>query len=165
MRTETENTAIAALEAVFVQASTADQTATFTAQTDKAGQHALACTNIVVCGNKDNVLDNAIIRFDGGATLGKFQLDANSTKVYFSQEGKDYAIVDADGANEIPLSFKAEKNGNYTLSFTHENVSLSYLHLIDNLTGADVDLLQSTSYSFNAKTTDFANRFKLVFTK
>jgi hypothetical protein len=165
LRTETENTAIAALEAVFVQASTADQTATFTAQTDKAGQHALACTNIVVCGNKDNVLDNAIIRFDGGATLGKFQLDANSTKVYFSQESKDYAIVDADGANEIPLSFKAEKNGNYTLSFTHENVSLSYLHLIDNLTGADVDLLQSTSYSFNAKTTDYANRFKLVFTK
>jgi hypothetical protein len=165
LRTETENTAIAALEAVFVQASTADQTATFTAQTDKAGQHALACTNIVVCGNKDNVLDNAIIRFDGGATLGKFQLDANSTKVYFSQEGKDYAIVDADGANEIPLSLKAEKNSNYTLSFTHENVSLSYLHLIDNLTGADVDLLQSTSYSFNAKTTDYANRFKLVFTK
>ena len=163
LRTETENTAITAMEGVFVQATAANQTATFMAQTSKAGQQALAYTNIVVCSNKGNVLDNAIIRFDGGATLGKLQLNANSTKVYFSQEGEDYAIVDADEAGVIPISFKAEKNGNYTLSFTHEEVSLSYLHLIDNLTGADIDLLQNPSYSFNAKTTDYAHRFKLVY--
>ena len=83
--------------------------------------------------------------------------------MYFAQEGKNYAIIDADTADEIPVSFKAEKNGSYTLSFTHEKVSLNYLHLIDNLTGADIDLLQNPSYSFNAKTTDHANRFKLVF--
>ena len=163
LRTETENTAIAAMEGVFVQTSAADQTAIFTAQASKSDQQVLAYTNIVVCSNKGNVLDNAIIRFDGGATLGKFQLNANSTQVYFTQEGKNYAIIDADDAGEIPVSFKAEENGNYTLNFSHEAVSLSYLHLIDNLTGADVDLLQSPSYHFNAKTTDYAHRFKLVF--
>jgi hypothetical protein len=163
LKTEIENTAVNVMEGVFVQASAANQTATFTAQTRNSGQQALAFTNIVVCNNKGNVLDNAIIRFDGGATLGKFQLDANSTKLYFSQEGKDYAIVDADNTGEIPVSFKAEKNGSYTLSFTHKEVTLNYLHLIDNLTGADIDLLQSQSYSFNAKTTDYVNRFKLVF--
>ena len=163
LRTETENTAVAAMEGVFVQATGADQIATFTAQTSKAGQSALASANIVVCDNKGNALDNAIIRFDGGATLGKLQLDPHSTKVYFSQEGKDYAIVDADETGVVPFSFKAEKNGSYTLGFSHKEVSLGYLHLIDNLTGADVDLLQTPSYSFDAKTTDYAHRFKLVF--
>ena len=31
------------------------------------------------------------------------------------------------------------------------------------MTGADVDLLQTPSYSFEAKTTDYESRFKLVF--
>ena len=35
--------------------------------------------------------------------------------------------------------------------------------MIDHLTGANIDLLESPSYSFEAKTTDYANRFKLVF--
>ena len=44
-----------------------------------------------------------------------------------------------------------------------ENAEVTYLHLIDNKTGADVDLLTKPSYSFEAKTTDYASRFKLVF--
>jgi hypothetical protein len=40
---------------------------------------------------------------------------------------------------------------------------MSYLHLIDNLTNVDINLLETPSYSFEAKTTDYANRFKLVF--
>ena len=38
-----------------------------------------------------------------------------------------------------------------------------YLHLIDNMTGADVDLLTSPEYTFNAKVTDYESRFRLVF--
>jgi hypothetical protein len=54
---------------------------------------------------------------------------------------------------------------------------MDYLHLIDNMTGADIDLLAlrhpstgsgseaqgPASYTFNAKTTDYASRFRLVF--
>ena len=40
---------------------------------------------------------------------------------------------------------------------------MGYLHLIDNMTGADVDLLANPSYSFTAKVTDYESRFKLVF--
>ena len=40
---------------------------------------------------------------------------------------------------------------------------MAYLHLIDNMTGANIDMLQSSSYSFEAKTTDYDSRFKLVF--
>ena len=40
---------------------------------------------------------------------------------------------------------------------------MSYLHLIDNMTGTDVDLLSNPSYTFNAQTGDNATRFRLVF--
>jgi hypothetical protein len=89
---------------------------------------------------------------------------ANSSKVYMPVEGKDYAITSVEGqVGEVPVNFVPEKNGNYSLSFTSEEVSFSYLHLIDNMTGEDVDLLQTPSYTFEGKTDDYASRFKLVF--
>ena len=108
-------------------------------------------------------IDRAIVRFDGGHLLPKFQLNKHHTKVYIPQEDKDYAIVNATEMGEMPVNFKAEKNGNYTLSFAAQEVSFDYLHLIDNLTGNDVDLLANPSYSFEAKSTDYENRFKLLF--
>ena len=104
------------------------------------------------------------MRFDSNSTLPKFQLNPNHTKVYIPVESKDYAVVSAESdMGELPVSFKAEKNGNYTFSVNAEDVTFSYLHLIDNLTGADVDLLQQPEYTFNAKVSDYASRFKVVF--
>ena len=154
---------VAAMEGVFVQATATGQKATFTVQTRGAEPAALAYTNIVVSSDNGKVLDNAIIRFDDGETLGKFQLRENSTKVYISVEGKDYAIANADSQSEMPLNFKAEKNGNYTLSLSNENIEFGYMHLIDNLTGADIDLIATPSYTFEAKGDDYESRFKLVF--
>ena len=114
---------------------------------------------------KDNKqLDNAILVFGGEQQLGKFSFRESSSKIYMPVEGKDLAITSVEGqVGEQPISFKAEHNGNYTLNFTSQEVSFSYLHLIDNLTGNDVDLLETPSYSFDAQTTDYASRFRLVF--
>ena len=112
----------------------------------------------------DNTLvDRARVRFGEGSMLGKFTLNENSSKLYISQSGKDYAVVRSDGQGEMPVNFKASKNGNYTISVNAENTEMNYMHLIDNLTGADIDLLATPSYSFEAKTTDYASRFRLVF--
>lgn len=46
--------------------------------------------------------------------------------------------------------------------FNHEGATAT-LTLIDNLTGAHVDLLSTSAYTFEAKTTDYASRFRLVF--
>ena len=130
------------------------------------------CLNLVlsqVAARRDGVstgsttLDNAIVRFDEGNTLEKLSFREGSSKIYMPVEGKDYAVVNAGQMGELPVSFKAESNGSYTLSFTNEDVEFSYLHLIDNLTGNDVDLLANPSYSFDARTTDYASRFRLVF--
>ena len=64
---------------------------------------------------------------------------------------------------EIPVNFEAKENGTYTLSFANKEVSFAYLHLIDNMTGIETDLLVNPSYSFEARTTDYESRFKLVF--
>jgi hypothetical protein len=44
-----------------------------------------------------------------------------------------------------------------------QNLDLEYLHLLDKLTGAEIDLLASPSYTFEAKIGDDASRFLLMF--
>ena len=125
-------------------------------------------------------IDNAIVTFNEGDKLEKFYF-GNNAKIYIPQDGKDYAIASvSDGrdvaryvSTEIPVNFKATENGTYTISVNPEGVNLAYLHLIDNMTGADVDLLplckggrgdsNQPAYTFTAKTTDYESRFKLVF--
>jgi hypothetical protein len=109
-----------------------------------------------------NKVDQARVRFGEGHNL-KHMSFRNSSKLYMPVDGNDYAVVYAEAQGEMPVNFKAENNGTYTINFSTEEVSFSYLHLIDNLTGNDVDLLANPSYTFDANTSDYSSRFKLVF--
>lgn len=108
-------------------------------------------------------IDNAIVSFNKGNLLEKFVFNADLAKLYIPNKGKDFAIVTSEGIGEMPLNFSAIEDGTYTLTVNPEGVEMNYLHLIDNLTGNDVDLLASPDYSFEAKSTDYASRFRLVF--
>ena len=108
-------------------------------------------------------IDNAIVSFNEGDQLGKYVFKADNAKVYIPQNGKNYAIAVASRESEMPINFKAVQNGVYTLTITPKNTEISYLHLIDNLTGTDVDLIQNPSYTFNAQSIDYASRFRLLF--
>ena len=109
------------------------------------------------------VMDRAIVRFDDSQPMPKFQLKDNSTKVYIPMDGKDYAVVNAQEQGEMPVNFKAKENGTYTISINTKDVNFGYLHLIDNMTGDDIDLNVTPSYTFNAKADDYESRFKLVY--
>ena len=109
------------------------------------------------------VLDQVLLSFNEGDDLAKFSLFEDAPRVYFSNDNKDLGILSIDSVIMQPLKFKAEKNGNYTLHFEISNNDLDYLHLIDNMTGDNIDLLTTPNYSFSAKTTDYVSRFKLVF--
>ncbi len=201
LNTSTEDTEVAAMEGVFVKADEDGQTVTFTAQTRGGEQSAVAALNIFLSkvvepvetpvnrgdgpstGSGTSILDNAILRFDGGQTLEKFSFREGSTKIYIPQDGTDYAIACAESTGEMPLNFRAKENGEYTITVNPENVEMAYLHLVDNMTGTDIDLLspsltplnaehlraersnpdQPATYTFTAKTTDYESRFKLVF--
>ncbi len=125
------------------------------------GQGGLQLT-VAKAGTKA-VEDKAIVSFDKGEQLGKFIFNKDNAKLYFAQQGHDYAITYSDRQGEMPLNFKAATNGKYTITVSPENVELGYLHLIDNLTGTDVDLLQTPEYTFDARTSDYASRFRIVF--
>ena len=117
----------------------------------------------VLQGRSPSALDRAMVRFGSDGTLPKLMLNPSNTRVYIPQEGTDYAVVGNSGDNATPICFKASQDGSYTLSFDLVNLDLDYLHLIDNKTGEDVNLLQTPSYTFQALTTDYAERFKLVY--
>ena len=155
-----ETKSVEAMEGIFVVAANDGETMTFST-TSLGKSNSQMSINVV--RNRGNVIDRAIVRFDEESLLPKFQLNPNHTKVYIPQDGSDYAVVYADGAGTMPVNFKAEENGHYTLNFTTENVNFNYLHLIDNRNGNDVDLLQTPYYTFDAKSTDYASRFTLVF--
>jgi hypothetical protein len=151
---------IQAMEGCFVVATQEEETLTFSITAPTTGGGSKVVLNL---SQDHKVIDRAVVRFGQGRKLPKLQLNPSHTKVYMTVDGNDYAVVSAEEQGEMPVRFKAEKNGRYTLDLNSENVSFAYLHLIDNLTGADVDLLETPSYSFEAKTTDYSNRFKLVF--
>ncbi len=106
--------------------------------------------------------DNAIVSFNEGSVLPKFRF-GNNAEIYFPQGNEEYAIAFSDKRGEMPLNFQAKENGSYTLTVNSETAEMAYLHLIDNITSANVDLLQTPEYTFEAKTDDYASRFKLVF--
>ncbi len=79
-----------------------------------------------------------------GNAIDKFMLNPDATKLYIPQGGKDYAIASVGGdgvhtvSTEMPVNFKASENGTYTITVNTDHVEMSYLHLIDNMTGNDV---------------------------
>jgi len=169
-------------EGFFVKAEGEDASITFNSgRGEKAGPSSSIRVELAENGK---LIDRLIVKQEGGS-LKKLSLNEIRTKVYAMHDHQEVAIVPCVG-NEQPVSFKAAKNGQYTLTVNVNNMEFDYLHLIDNLTGADIDLLHpetviagedpqiedsttqsesisKPSYTFTAKTTDYASRFKLVF--
>jgi len=181
---------IAPMEGIIVQTEDDNNKVTFCTQAPGKGRDPKPEIEQVVLnlsrpstgsgtGSTSSVIDRAIVRIGDPSTgsgtsqtLPKFQINKNSTKIYLPQGGKDYAIACSNGQSEMSVNFRAKENGTYTITVNTDHVEMSYLHLIDNLTGADVDLLAPnggdarhcvSTYTFTAKTTDYESRFKLVF--
>lgn len=151
---------IAPMQGIFVIAESNGEIVTFTPGTGSSDGEKLV---INVVQNRNDVIDRAIVRFGQGGQLPKFMLNPDNTKIYIPQADNDYAVVRSDNEAELPVNFKAAENGTYTFKVDANTSEMDYLHLIDNKNGNDVDLLENPSYTFEANTTDFANRFKLVF--
>ena len=158
VQTETSSDPIPPCHGVIVQATSANDSVVFTRATQQSAVPSNSGLNIALTQANTRgastgsaaLLDNAIITFNEGSQLGKFYFGKQNANIYLPQGGEEYAIVSVgngrDAArnvstNEVPLNFKAKENGTYTLSVNPEGVEMGYLHLIDNMTGADVDLL------------------------
>ena len=167
---------IAPCTGVLVQATASNQTVTFTqtAPSESKGDLQMTVAQQVInrdgtstpstgSGTRSVPVDNAIVSFNKDNQLGKFHFGEKKANLYIPQDGKEYAVASNNGQAEMPLNFKAHESGTYTLNIEANDMDLEYLHLIDNLTGADVNLLETPSYTFEAKTNDYVSRFRLVF--
>ena len=152
-------TNVAAMQGIFVIAEENGEQIQFT----QSGSGTKNQIVLNVLQDRANTIDRAIVRFNESSTLPKFMLDDSNTKLYIPMDDDDYAVVNANGENAMPVNFKAKTNGTYTISVDINNIEMDYLHLIDHLTGADIDLLQQPSYQFAADKNDYEARFMLVF--
>ena len=158
-------TAIAPCTGMMVKAEGIGESVTFSKTAPETQGQNNGMLQIAVAENTrgNATQDKAIISFNQGDALEKFVFGNGNARIYIPQGGKDYAIACVENEKEMPLNFKAEKNGTYTISVNADGKEFNYLHLIDNFTGTDIDLLATPSYSFEARTTDYVSRFKLVF--
>ena len=150
-------------EGFFVQATATNQNLIFNHATRGEQMHSRPAYLCIEVG-KEGCYDRTYVQFGGGNTLSKMKLSDNTSSISVMHDGEDWAAVTLESATgELPVNFKASENGTYMISVRTKGLEVEYLHLIDNMTGADIDLLQTPNYSFEAKTTDYKSRFKLVF--
>ncbi len=152
---------VAAMEGIMVYAETDGEIVTFMKNT----RNTVADEQIVLNLSRyeGNVIDRVIVRFGEGSTLPKYSLDNNSAKVYVPLYDNDYSVVRTNGQDEIPVNFNTGDLGKYVLNVSVETANSSYLHLIDKITGNDVDLLKNPEYSFIGSPRDAEDRFIVRF--
>ena len=106
------------------------------------------------------VVDNAIVNFNGGSDMPKFKMLEGNANIFIPQNGEDYAIASSNHQGEMPLNFKANEVGTYTISFSGE---VKGAYLIDMIDKQEVNLSANPSYTFIGSPADRSERFKIVF--
>lgn len=107
--------------------------------------------------------DKAYVKLNEGISMPLMNLNGNHPSLYLLCDHKPYAMLVRNNAEALDLCFESKHNGTLTITVDANKLGLNYLHLIDKITGVDVDLLAMPSYTFETKTTDYASRFRLVF--
>ena len=159
------NEAIPACTGVVVHADSEEETATFVNTTQRFfGEGGLLMRLSMNTADGAKAQDRGYVSFREGLQLRKFIFNEEHAKLFMTRDNEDYAIAYSPKTGEIPLRFKAVYNGEYTLTVNPIFVEMENLHLVDNQTGAAIDLLSTPTYSFTANAGDDDSRFKLVFT-
>lgn len=98
--------------------------------------------------------------FDDG--YGLYKLEHQNTEApmaYITQNNKRYgSAMMSDDVRSFNLNFKAKTISQYTLSCKAFG-EFDYVHVIDRLTGEDIDMLLEGEYNFVAAPEDMENRF------
>lgn len=158
----TDNTtAIAPCQAVLVQAksSVTNENLVIT-KTTATGPTKSNDDNIMFVVSNSNYEDVAYALFKDGHGLNKIDhRNADIQKLYIQHNGEDFAIANiGEDVQAFNLNFHATTTGKYILKVIADG-NFSYLHLIDKLTGEDIDLLIDGEYSFIGASSDKDNRF------
>ena len=156
------STAIAPCQAILVQAKNSvvsGNNLTITKTTDTGTAKDSDDIIMFEVSNSD-YNDVAYAVFKEGHGLNKIDHRNEAIqKLFIENEGEDFAIADIDrNVRVFNLKFHAATLGKYNMKISVDG-TFSYLHLIDRLTGNDLDLLIENDYSFIGSPQDDDSRF------
>ncbi|MBO4575427.1 MAG: endonuclease [Bacteroidales bacterium] len=156
----TSTTRIAPMQAFLVQAKAENPTVTIknSATPSRVGKN--AGNNIMLAVSDGQHSDETYIYLKEGHGLNKVEhRNPEIPLLYVVKNGENFAIADMECNTKIVnLGFKAKTIGQYTLSLKTDG-DFSYLHLIDRMTGDDMDMLVENSYTFIGTPKDKSDRF------
>ena len=121
----------------------------------------------LICTDSEGKREVSVIEMNrpsmAGAIKTKDILNSNAY-MYIHWGNEDFSSMFIDHTPDyLPIWFRSVKEGVFTLTWSTANHDFGNLHLIDNLTGANIDLLATDSYTFQSKPTDSKARFRLAF--
>lgn len=160
---ETDNsTAIAPCQAILVQAKssvTAGDELTITNTTETGAKRDFE-DNIMFAVSNSNYEDVAYAVFKEGHGLNKIEhRNEEIQMLYIEHNGEDFAIANIEEyVRAFNLKFHAAKIGQFTMKIKPTG-NFSYLHMIDRMTGEDLDMLVEDDYTFIGTPNDNENRF------
>lgn len=152
---------ISICQGILVQANddgAIPMTNTISKGSSKAGKNSVSFT--VANGKYEDV---AYAMIDKGSGLNKIEhLNEDIPMVYIRHNDEDYAVAVLNEATRaFNLCFQTNTTGRYTLKVKVDG-EFRYLHLLDCITGEDIDLLKDNEYSFIASNVDDENRFVVL---
>lgn len=103
--TLSENAYVAPCEGFFVEAAEDDLSVTLSTTVPAP----TSLLSLSVSQNRGNVIDRAIVNFNGNNDLHKFMLNPDHTNIRLAKHGEEFAAISSEAEGEIPVSFKAEK--------------------------------------------------------
>ncbi len=157
--------AIAPCQAILVQAKSSVNNDTLTiTKTTSTGTAKDNYDNIMFVVSNNDYEDVAYAVFKEGHGLNKIEHRNEAIqKLYIEHNGEDFAIADiGEDAQTFNLRFHAATTARYTMKIKASG-DFSCLHLIDRITGEDVDLLVEDEYSFIGTPSDSESRFIVKF--
>lgn len=157
---KTDGTPIPPMTGFMVKATREDDVTITNAVPTSSKGRAKEVKNIIFKVSNSEYSDEAIVEFKEGQGLDKIShLNDKVPMLYVRHEGVSYASACVgEAAKAFNLTFKAKAMGWYTLSMQTKG-EFGYIHLIDKLTGEDVDMLAVDEYSFVGTSNDIADRF------
>ena len=152
---------VAAMEGIMVYAENDGEIVTFVPNTRNSQADEQIVLNL--SRGESDVIDRVIVRLGESGTLPKYSLNDNNAKIYVAQEDMDYAVVHGFESGNMQVNFESKHIGEYSFSVNLENADVKYLHLLDKITGDDVDMLSEGYYTFIGSPSDRNDRFVLRF--
>jgi len=121
----------------------------------------------LICTDSDGKREVSVIEVNRPSMAGAIKMKEllnRKAYMYIHWDNEDFSSMFIDHTPEyLPIWFKSAEEGVFTMTWSTANDNFGYLHLVDNLTGADIDMLTTDSYTFQSKPSDLKARFRLVF--